>query len=261
MPSPQALQPELPNLVTILEHHLGHTGWAPFLKLWENVIFSLLIVAAMAIIAYFAGRRPKMIPGRLQNAAEFLIGALDEFICGILGPCGRRYTPFIGTLFIYIFLMNLSGLIPLLKSPTSSWSTTLSLALCVFIYVQYTAIKEMGFLGYLDHLMGNPRGGMALSIVFPLLMFFLHVVNELVRPLTLSLRLRSNIWGEDVLLAVLAGFGLQGIPLIIFSMLLAIIAATVQALVFCLLTTIYFALILTHEGENVAPTHKIRSSE
>ncbi|MFA6349418.1 MAG: F0F1 ATP synthase subunit A [Candidatus Omnitrophota bacterium] len=247
MSSPAALQPELPNLVTILEHKFAHTGLAPFLKLWENVIFSLIIVAALSVFAYFAGRRAKMIPGKLQNIAELLVGPLDEFVCGILGPRGRRYTPFIGTLFIYIFLMNLSGLVPLFKSSTSSWSTTLALALCVFIYVQYTAIKELGFLGYLDHLMGNPRGGMALSIVFPLLMFFLHIVNELVRPITLSLRLRSNIWGEDVLLAVLAGFGLMGVPLIIFSMLLAIIAAAVQALVFCLLTTIYFALILTHE--------------
>ncbi|MCX5713012.1 MAG: F0F1 ATP synthase subunit A [Candidatus Omnitrophica bacterium] len=247
MSSPQVLQTELPNIVTILERHLEHTAWAPFLKLWENVIFSLIIAAGLAVFAYFAGRKAKLIPGRLQNIAELLVGPLDEFVCAILGPHGRRYTPFIGTLFLYIFLMNISGLVPLFKSSTSSWSTTLALALCVFVYVQYTAIKELGFLGYLDHLMGNPRGGMALSIVMPLLMLFLHVITELVRPITLSLRLRSNIWGDDLLLAVLAGFGLKGVPLIVFSMLLAIIAATVQAVVFCLLTTIYFALILPHE--------------
>jgi len=251
--SSEALQPELPNLITILEHNFGHTRWAPFLKLWENVIFSLVIAVILSIFAYIACRKRKLIPGRMQNIAELLVAPLDEFIRAILGPQGRKYTPFIGTLFIYILIMNLAGLIPLFKSSTSSWSTTLALALCVFVYVQYTAIKELGFLGYIDHLMGNPRGGMAFSIVFPLLMLFLHLVTELVRPITLSLRLRSNIWGDDVLLAVLAGFGLKGVPLIVFSMTLAIIAAVVQAVVFCLLTTIYFALILTHEEEHVAP--------
>jgi len=171
---------------------------------------------------------------------------LDDFICGILGAKGRRYTPFIGTLFIYILFMNLFGIIPLMKSPTASWSTTLALAICVFVYVQYTAIRELGFLGYLDHLMGKPRGILAFSVFIPLMMLILHIVSELVRPISLSLRLRSNIWGDDLLLSVLSGFGLGGVPLLVFSSLLAILAAVVQAVVFSLLTTIYFALVLAH---------------
>jgi F-type H+-transporting ATPase subunit a len=77
-------------------------------------------------------------------------------------------------------------------------------------------------------------------------MFFLHIVSELVRPLSLSLRLRSNIWGDDMLLAVAANFGIGGIPLLFFGALLAIIASVVQAIVFCLLTTIYFAFIMEY---------------
>jgi len=78
-------------------------------------------------------------------------------------------------------------------------------------------------------------------------MFFLHIISELIRPISLSLRLRSNIWGDDMLLAVLAGFGLKAVTLLFFNTLLTILAAVVQACVFCLLTTIYFALVLTHE--------------
>jgi F0F1-type ATP synthase membrane subunit a len=63
------------------------------------------------------------------------------------------------------------------------------------------------------------------------------------------LRLRSNIWGDDALLAVVAAFGVSGVPLLIFSTLLTIIASVVQALVFSLLTTIYFALVLVHPDE------------
>ena len=134
-----------------------------------------------------------------------------------------------------------------MKASTASWSTTLALALCVFFYVQFAGIKEHGFIGYIDHMMGRPRGFLALSVVIPLLMFFLHVVAELVRPISLSLRLRSNIWGDDMLLAIMAGFGLKGIPIMFFNTLLVILAGLVQAVVFCLLTTIYFALVLTEE--------------
>ena len=243
---------ELPNLVSLLAGLVGRkTHLGEQIYLWENVLFSLIIVIVISLIVYLASRKLKMIPGRLQNAVEVVVGGLDDFVCGILGKNGRRYTPFIGTLFIYIIFMNLFGIIPFMKSPTSSWSTTLGLAICVFVYVQYTAFKELGFLGYLDHMMGRPRGILAFSVFVPVMMFVLHIVSELVRPISLSLRLRSNIWGDDMLLSVLAGFGLGGVPLLVFSTLLAILAAIVQAVVFSLLTTIYFALVLTHEAEAV----------
>ena len=241
-------QHELPNLVTFLADKVGRTTHlGEQIHLWENVIFSLIVVFIISLFVFLASRKQKMVPGRLQGAVEVVIGGLDDFVRGILGEKGRQYTPFIGTLFIYIIFMNLFGIIPFMKSPTSSWSTTLALALCVFIYVQYTAFKELGFLGYLDHMMGRPRGILAFSVFVPAMMFILHIVSELVRPISLSLRLRSNIWGDDMLLSVLAGFGLGGVPLLVFSTLLAILAATVQAVVFSLLTTIYFALVLTHE--------------
>jgi len=244
------IQHELPNLVSLLADKIGSsTHLGALVYLWENVIFSLFIVLIISLVAYLASRKPKMIPARLQNSLEAVVGILDNFICGILGEKGRKYTPFIGTLFIYILCMNLSGIIPLMKSPTSSWSTTLALATCVFVYVQYTGIRELGFLGYLDHMMGRPRGLVAFSVFIPLMIFMLHIVSELVRPISLSLRLRSNIWGDDLLLSVLAGFGLVGVPLLVFSALLAILAAVVQAVVFSLLTTIYFALVLTQEEE------------
>lgn len=248
MAEAHAAQPELPNLVSILAEKLGHENpLTHYLHVYENVIFSLIIIAIISVTAYFATRKKSIVPGRLQGAFELIFGGLDDFICGILGHDGRKFTPFIGTLFIYILFMNLFGMIPFMKSPTASWSTTLALALCVFFYLQYSAFSKLGFLGYIDHMMGKPRGMLAFSVFIPLLMFFLHIVSELVRPISLSLRLRSNVWGDDMLMAVLANLGLTGIPLLIFSTLLAILASVVQALVFSLLTTIYFALVLTHE--------------
>jgi len=238
---------ELPNIVTLMAGRVKGTHLSHFLLTWENLIFSLIIIFIISSLVYVASRKITRIPNRLQAACELFVGGVDEFARGVIGPKARIYTPFIGTLFIYILFMNLAGLIPLMKSPTSSWSTTMALAICVFIYVQYAALKELGFIGYLDHLLGRPRGVIAFTAFVPLMMFILHVVSELVRPISLSLRLRSNIWGDDMLLAVLAGFGIKGLPLLLFNIFLVILASVVQTLVFCLLTTIYFTLVLSHE--------------
>ncbi len=248
MTESHAIQAELPNLVSILAKLLGESSlFSKYLFLWENIIFSLIIVCVISLIAYFGCRKRALVPGRLQGACEAVFGGMDDFICGILGAHGRKYTPFIGTLFLYILFMNLSGLVPFIKSPTSSWSVTFGLALCVFAYVQFTAIREMGIIGYFDYLMERPRGFIAFSVFIPVMMLFLSIISQLVRPISLSLRLRSNIWGDDMLLGVLAGLGAKGIPLLVFSSLLAIMASVVQAVVFCLLSTIYFALVLTDE--------------
>ena len=241
--------PELPSLITELLGFFPNNGLLRFLEHWQNVFYSLIAIAILSIFAYRATRKTALIPDRLQAFAEILVGGLDDFVCGILGKEGRRYTPFIGTLFIYILTMNILGLVPFMKSATASWSTTMALGLCVFFYVQYTGIRSMGFFGYLDHLAGRPRKALAFTVVLPLLLFAVHVITELIRPISLSLRLRSNIWGDDLLLAVLAGFGLRGLPLLVLNTLSGLLVSVIQAVVFCLLSTIYFALILTHQEE------------
>ena len=148
---------ELPNLLTLLAELFKGNRVLEYLLRWDNIVFSLCMAVLLSSAAYFASRKQNFVPGNLQNAAELIVGGVDDFVCGIIGPKGRRFTPFIGTLFLYILGMNLMGLIPFLKSSTASWSTTLALSLCVFPYVQYTAIRELGFLGYCDHLAGQPR--------------------------------------------------------------------------------------------------------
>lgn len=242
---------ELPNIVNIVASMLKNTALSKYLLSFESVIFTWIVVIFLVCVFFIVSRRLTLIPGKLQSFFEVIVGGLDDFVCAVLGEKGRKYTPFIGTLFLYILTMNLLGMVPLFKSPTTSWSTTLPLGLAVFFYVQYSAFKELGVIKYADHLCGNQRGFLMWSIVLPVFMFFLHVITELVKPVTLSLRLRSNVWGDDLLLAILAGFGLTGLPLMLFSFLLAFIAALVQALVFCLLTTVYFAMVMPHDGDHV----------
>jgi len=240
---------ESPDILAVLSDKFPGNHFLKYIYLLEHVSYSLIIVLILGVLAYFACRKKSLIPGRLQAAFEVIAEGLDSFVCGIMGPKGRKYTPFVGTLFIYILFMNLSGLIPFIKASTASWSTTLALALCVFFYVQYTAIRELGFLGYLDHLAGKQRGALAFTVVMPLFMLILHILTELIRPISLSLRLRGNIWGDETLIALLSGFGIMGLPLLFFNMLMGILTSVVQASVFCLLTTIYLALVLEQEHE------------
>lgn len=239
--------PELPNILNILGHAFSGNKVLSLLSARQDVVYAFFIVVLLSAVAYFATRKAALIPGKLQNGAEFLVEGLDDFLHGMLGEQSRKYLPFLGTLFIYILFMNLLGFIPFFKSATTSLSTTLGLALCVFFYVLYSGIKKMGLLGYIDHLAGRPRGILALTIIFPIFSFCVHLISELLRPVSLSLRLRSNIWGDDLLLALMTSFGWVGFPMLFINTFMALLAAVIQAAVFTLLSTVYFAMAVNEE--------------
>ena len=157
----EAGPPELPNIVTLLYHWLHDNVVIAFIHHWENVFFAFVVGAGISILAYMSSRRARLIPSGLQNFMETVVEGLDNFFAGILGKDGRHFTPFLGTLFIYIWCMNLLGLIPGFMSPTGGvkggYNITASLAICVFLYVQYTGIRRLGIGGYLHHFAGSPR--------------------------------------------------------------------------------------------------------
>jgi F-type H+-transporting ATPase subunit a len=190
-------------------------------------------------------------------AVEMILGGLYSLFETIIGPSARRYTPYLGSLFIFIYCNNLFGLIPLGHASTSSFAnTTFALGGMTFLYVQGIALKENGIGGYLHHMAGSPKTGMDWG--FSLLLFPLHLLGELIKPVSLSLRLFGNIFGEDTLVAtmVLLGAGISfgltgnnfvpGLPLQFPFYFLGLLSSTIQALVFTLLATVYIALWLPH---------------
>lgn len=247
--------PEIPNLITLITQALGHGPVSEFLHTWENSIYAVVISLLVGGLVAFATRRLTMRPGRGQMLAETVIEGLDNLVCGVLGRQeGRRYLPFLGTLFLYILAMNLAGLVPGLKSPTSRFEMTGALGLTVFCFVQWTGIRRLGLLGYVDHLIGQPRD--LVGWILSPLMLFIHGIGEIVKPLSLSLRLFGNIMGEDTLLGVFVALGALsfawshlpiGVPLHLPFILLAIIFSVVQALVFTSLSMIYIYMMLPHE--------------
>jgi F-type H+-transporting ATPase subunit a len=248
--------PELPNWITILNHFWHDNVVVGFLHTWEGMVFAYLIAALIVIVVQVVVRNPQMVPGRVQGVVEMAIEGLTNFLTGILGPQGKPYVPFLGTLFLYILCMNLSGTLPLSKSPTASANTTVALALCVFFYVHYIAIRKNGPIGYVKHLMGSPKS--AVEWAFVPIMFPVHILGEIARPVSLSLRLFGNVTGEDVLLYAFTSLGVAalafmhspvGIPFQVPFIFLAFLTSFIQALVFTLLSTIYILLMLPHDHE------------
>ncbi len=193
----------LPNWVVILNDYFPNNPVVHWMHENEYLVFAWLAALVFLVFTWVAMRRATWVPGPLQNALEWMIESMENVCGGMLGKHTERYFPFIIALFFYVLSMNLIGIIPGFKSATSSLDVTLALALITFLYVQVTGIRNLGILGYLDHLAGSPRdlvGFIMLPVMIPV-----HVLGELAKPVSLSCRLFGNIFGEDTLIVVFVG--------------------------------------------------------
>jgi F-type H+-transporting ATPase subunit a len=204
-------------------------------------------VVVLAILCLFIRSRLSVEnPGRLQltleEAVSFLYGMVDDFI----GPKGRNYVTLVGTMFLFILIGNLMGLVPGLKAPTSSINVTLGCAITVFVYYQFHGIKEQGIVAYVKHFMVPPGAPWPIAIIY----FPIEVISHLSRVLSLSVRLFGNIFGEDLVIIILASLVPFVVPLPM--MVLGLITSALQAYIFSMLTTIYLAgaVVVDHGPED-----------
>jgi len=243
------------NVIGLIVGANPHAAWAHFLEHWEVLVFSIFIALLLLVMAFVASRNPQLVPSGFQNGVELVVEGLSNFIISIIGPKqGPRFVPFLGTLFVYILSMNLFGLIPFMHSPTASLNVTVALALTVFVYVQFIGFKELGPLGWLDHMLGSPRdltGWLLAPLMLPI-----HILGELAKPISLSCRLLGIIFGKDMLLVAFATLGVTmlpfkqlpfGVPMHAIFFPLALLGSALQALVFTVLSSIYILLMLPHE--------------
>lgn len=220
-------------------------------------------------------------PRGLQNFLEFVVEGLFGFTEGIIGPHGRKYAPLIATFFLFILMNNYIAVIPGFVAPTSTLNMTLALGFTAFCFVQYYAIRQNGVLGWLSHFAGSPKKGDLIGILLAPLMFVLELIGEMVKPLSLSMRLFGNIFGEDTVVIQLALFalGLGGwqivhghvvqegaawaafIPLQLPMMAFALFGGLIQALVFSMLVCIYISLLTSHDHEGHDDAHDAHGSE
>lgn len=175
------------------------------------------------------GRHITVLPGTWQTAIEGIIGAIESVIRQLLTPeQTRQVLPFIATLWIYLALANLIGLIPGLRSPTGNLSATSALALLVFLSVHWYGIRTNGLRQYLRHYL-SPT---------PLLLPF-HLISEITRTVALAVRLFGNIMSLEM--AALLVLWVAGLLAPVPILMLHIIEALVQAYIFGMLALIYIA--------------------
>lgn len=210
----------------------------------EAIIISWLIAITIVLVLLWMVRGLQRIPTKKQSLAETLYEAFDNFVHQLIGPTYKKYVPMIVAAFVYIFCMNLAGLIPGWASPTANINVTAGMAIVVMIYVQYEGIRENGFIGYLKHFVGEPVW------LFPL-NFPLHIIGEFAKLLSLTIRLFGNIFGEDVVIVILLYLAVkftQGwVPVHVLMYFFGVFTSLVQALVFSILTCVYIAMMVVHE--------------
>jgi len=206
-------------------------GFAHFAEECEHVVHSWFVIIVMLLGGILLTRGIKMLPEKGQNVLEIIVGGLEDFMVEITGPEGRAFFPFIATIFLYILMCNLLGLIPGFFSPTANLNTTLSLAICTFILTHIIGIKFHG-VKYIKHFLGP---------VWPLapILFIIELIGHFARVMSLSVRLFGNIFGKEKILGIL--FGLAGLYLVPLPVLfLGILVSFIQAVVFMLLSIVYF---------------------
>lgn len=233
--------PELPTVFDLLpiDKHAEIFGLSMQHEL-VPIMMSMMIIMFLGVFSMVATRNLKKIPVGLQAFLEIVVEALDNFVKSVFGKLSDKFLPFIGSLFLYILIMNLIGQIPGFHSPTTSYNTTLALALLVFIATQYYGLKHNGPIKYFKHMLGEPKWMAPMQ--FPL-----HLIQEyFTRPLSLSVRLFGNLMGQHTVLAIFIGFsplllGLIPIPIQFPFVLLDMVLAALQAFIFAFLASFYIA--------------------
>ena len=213
--------------------------------LTDGMITSLAITIILCVLSIIAGRRLQTVPSGFQNFAEWVVGSLYNFFQGIMGERAcRQYFPLIATLFIYILFCNYSGLLPAsghipgLAAPTGSINCPMAMAIIVFVTMFAAGIKEHHGMGYFKHYF-KP-----FAFLFPLM-----VLEDLVKPVSLTLRLYGNIFGEHTVTG--SFFDLVPIGLPVIMQALSVLMGLIQALVFSLLAAIYIKEAMPEEEEHL----------
>ncbi len=209
------------------------------LEISEHIFSAWVVMAVLVLVAFLATRSMKLVPTGLQNFAEVVVEGLMNLIEQTAGPKGRAFAPVVMTAFLFILAANWIGTTPFFgnvrgfESPNSNLNVTASMAIIVFLLSQFFAIKTNGVAGYLkEFVVPNP----------------LHILTEISRPLSLSLRLFGNIFAGGVLVHTMLGIA----PFITFIFLgLELFVGAVQALIFTMLTLVFLTIAVTpHHGEH-----------
>lgn len=212
----------------LLEYKLfGHTFYLTTTHI--SIIIVMVLILIFAVCANRKMKNPDEIPGTFQNIVELIVEMLDNMVRGIMGENARRFVNYLSTIFIFILISNISGLLGL-RAPTADYGVTLPLGLITFALIHYNGIKK-NKMAHLTNLF------QPFALLFPI-----NLIGELAVPLSLSLRLFGNVMSGTVMMGLLYGltpiFVQIGIPAVL-HVYFDIFSGAIQTYVFCMLTMVY----------------------
>ena len=212
-------------------------GPAHFAHEYPHVLYTWLVMLFLIAMGIIGGKSIQMIPGKAQNFFEVVVKGIEDFMVDVTGEEGRWLLPLAATIFIFIFISNLAGMVPTCFPPTASINTTLGCALVVFCFTHILGFKYHG-ANYYKHFLG-PVWWM-IPIILPI-----ELIGHFARILSLTFRLFGNMMGHELVLTILfilAGAFFAPLPI----MALGVFVALVQAFVFFLLSIMYFTGAMEH---------------
>ncbi|HZK43028.1 MAG TPA: F0F1 ATP synthase subunit A [Syntrophomonadaceae bacterium] len=216
--------------------------------MWDGVLFNIgpvpvdhliltewVIIALIASLAYFSTRKMQKVPRGLQNAFELAVVWTYDFFTSLMEKehVAKKWAPLLTTFFLFIIISNYSGLVPGaghikgFQAPTSNWNVTMTLALITFFTVHVAGVMEHG-------------GGYFKGFISPMpVMLPFNLLEQVTQPLSLTVRLFGNIFGEEMVIAYM----LFLVPFLIPSLLmgLSVLLGAIQAVVFTILSASYIA--------------------
>jgi F-type H+-transporting ATPase subunit a len=206
--------------------HEGHSVIPP------HILYAWLVMLILIVLGWLGTRKLSLVPGKIQNFLEILVNGIEDFVVSNIGEKGRSVFPLLMTLFIFILFCNFIGLVPGCMAPTANINTNAAMALSVFIFYNFIGLKEHG-PKYIKHFTGP------IPWLIPL-MLPIEFLSHLARPLSLTVRLFGNIFGEELVLLLF--FMLLPVLATLPIYFLYSLADTIQAFIFFMLSMIYLKM-------------------
>ena len=217
------------------------------LSITRHVVIMWVASLLLIVLMIRAFRKPRTVPSGLANFFEAIVLFLrDEVVLPIMGEDGKKYLPFLLTLFFFILFCNLLGLIPYSATATGNISVTAGLALCSFLVMLGAGIANNGLFGYFKSLIPSGVPPVLLIILIPV-----EIIGLLVKPFALCVRLFANMTGGHVAILVFLGLisilqsewiAIGSVPFAVAIYMLEIFVGFVQAFVFTLLSTVFISM-------------------
>ena len=221
-------------------------------------IASALVALALVYIVFSLGLRKvksatnPLVPDdslTIRNFAELIAEFVLRLGDNTMGKHNRKHLPFLATIFVYIFFMNVMGLVPGFNGPTDGIPGgvlfNLGIALIVYVMYNYWGVKEVGFKNYMKHMLG-PVWWLA-----PLI-FAIEIISHALRPIVLSIRLGGNMLADHLVLGIFTDLARDCffIPFPVIFYFLGLFVCFMQAFIFTILTMVYIALATEHDEEH-----------